>query len=80
MVPLAEHPNVWAETSFVESGNTLADAVARMGADRVVFGSHSPLFYLEPAAIKLNTGPAEVDPPHIGAVRSDNAQALLSNS
>ena len=47
-------PNVSAEMSFVESGRTLQEALAALGPDRLLMGTHAPLLY--PAA-----GVAKVD-------------------
>jgi len=72
--------NVWAEISFVESGETLKGAVDALGPERVVFGSHSPLFYFEAVAAKLEVDPAEVPRATVEAVRGANADSLLRGS
>ncbi len=37
-------PNIHVELSMVESGRLLQDALARMGAERILLGTHAPLF------------------------------------
>jgi hypothetical protein len=77
---LRDAANVWAETSFVESGQALAGALEALGPDRLVFGSHSPLFYFEAEAAKLDVAAEDVPPAALQGVRSTNAQALLGHS
>lgn len=76
---LREHNNVWAETSYVETGNALKDAVDAMGGERLVFGSHSPLFYAGASAAKLNVDAKDVSGAVLQAVSSGNAAALRKN-
>jgi predicted TIM-barrel fold metal-dependent hydrolase len=76
---LRDAANVWAEISFVESGQALAGALEALGPDRLVFGSHSPLFYFEAEAAKLDVAAEDVPPAVLQAVRSTNAQALLGH-
>ncbi len=72
--------NVWAELSFVETGNTLRAAVTELGAERVVFGSHSPFFYFEAVAAKLVADPADVSPEVVEMVGRGNAAGMLGGS
>jgi predicted TIM-barrel fold metal-dependent hydrolase len=54
--------NLWVEFSSVESGDALGSALKHITPDRLVFGSHSPFYYFEAEAAKLNVGndlPAE---------------------
>ncbi len=76
---LAEAPNVWAEVSMVESSLSLRTAVERMGADRVVFGSHSPFQYLAAMLAKLSVDPQDVTPEEVAAIREFNAATLLGH-
>ena len=80
LLGLSESPNVWAEISSVESGRALRSAVAVMGPDRLVFGSHSPFYYFEAVLAKLNVDPADVPPETVLAVREVNARALLGEA
>jgi hypothetical protein len=77
---LRDAANVWAEISFVESGQALAGALQALGPDRLVFGSHSPLFYFEAEAAKFDVAAEDVPPSAIAAVRSTNAQTLLGRT
>jgi len=74
---LREAPNVWVEISFVESGQALRSAVEVVGWQRLVFGSHSPFFYFEAAAAKLDVDPSDIPPEQLEAIRNSNASALL---
>jgi len=74
---LSKAPNVWVEISLVESGRPLKTAVDAMGAERLVFGSHSPFLYFEAVTAKLDADPADVRPDVVRAIRGDNASALL---
>jgi uncharacterized protein len=77
LATLAPARNIWAEISFVEAGQTLRAALEVMGADRLVFASHSPLCYFEPAAVKLDPHPDDVAPEDVAAVGGRNASELL---
>lgn len=57
---LAACPNVSAELSMVESGRLLRDALAHMGSERLLAGTHAPLFVPEVGACKPLSD--EVDP------------------
>ena len=74
---LAEAPNVWAETSMIESQLSLRTALDAMGPERVVFGSHSPFQYLAAMVAKLDVPAEDVPPEHVDAVREQNATRLL---
>lgn len=74
---LAGPENLWAETSFAESGQALRDAVQAFGARRLCFASHSPLYVLEAETAKLSVDAQDVSPEELAAIRSGNAEALL---
>lgn len=48
-----EAPRVFVETSRVEGAGGIATLVEKIGAERVLFGSHAPYFYLEAGLLKL---------------------------
>lgn len=77
---LSQVSNVWAELSFVESARTLVQAVGILGAERLVFGSHSPLLTFEAGAAKLNVDEDEVAAELARRVQETNAEALLLGS
>jgi len=74
---LSEASNVWVELSSVEGGQTLRSAVETMGAEKLVFGSHSPFYYFEAVLAKLDVAPSDVSAETVLAVREANARALL---
>lgn len=51
--PALQGGRVYIETSRFEGAGGLADLIATAGADRVLFGSHAPYFYLEANLLKL---------------------------
>jgi len=71
--------NVWAEISFVESGQALVGAIQALGPDRLVFASHSPFFYFEAEVAKLGVPAEDVPPSVLQAIRHTNAEALLGH-
>jgi hypothetical protein len=52
--------------------------LAQVPAERVLFGSHAPLFYFESAWLKLQESPLSKE--QLGAVRCANARRLLANT
>ena len=70
--------NVLAEISFVESGQALYSAMTSIGPGQLVFGSHSPFFYIEAVAAKLDVAPEKVPPAQVNEIRTLNARALLA--
>jgi predicted TIM-barrel fold metal-dependent hydrolase len=74
---LREAGNVWADLSFVESGHTLRVAVNALGAQRLVFGSHTPLHSFGAGAAKLDVPPGDVEPDTVRRIRAENALSLL---
>lgn len=73
---LAQAPNIWAELSFAESGQSLNDALTHLPANRLLFGSHAPLHYPAAEAAKLSGGldiPEEV----LAQIAHGNAQDLI---
>jgi predicted TIM-barrel fold metal-dependent hydrolase len=68
--------NIWAEPSFVESENTLKSALNAFGPVRLVFASHSPLYYFEAEAAKLDVAVEDVPAEVVTAVGSGNVRTL----
>jgi predicted TIM-barrel fold metal-dependent hydrolase len=72
---LAAAGDVSFDIAMLEGVDALAGLVEKLGPDRVVSGSHFPLFYPESAALKLRETrlPAEA----VGRVREGNARRIL---
>lgn len=68
--------NLWVEVSSIESGNALVNAIGVLGDDKLVFGSHSPFYYFEAVASKLNVG-SDVSPEELRRITELNAATLL---
>jgi predicted TIM-barrel fold metal-dependent hydrolase len=75
LVPLARSGNVSFDIAMQESVGVVARLVDRIGLDRVLFGTHFPLFHAESSILKLKE--AELKPDQEKAIRSGNARALL---
>jgi predicted TIM-barrel fold metal-dependent hydrolase len=76
LAALAVASNVWVELSFLESGNTLSDAIQTFDFRRLVFGSHAPLHCLQGSA-KVPDDSDDVPAAALTAVRTGNARQLL---
>ncbi|HJZ94446.1 MAG TPA: amidohydrolase family protein [Gemmataceae bacterium] len=76
LVPLARAGNVSFDIAMQEGVGVVAGLVDRVGADRVLFGTHFPLFHTESSALKLKEAglAAEVET----RIRSGNARALFA--
>ena len=53
----------------------MASLLKQVPADRVVFGSHAPFFYLESAVLKLKE--SALSESQLASIRADNARGLL---
>jgi predicted TIM-barrel fold metal-dependent hydrolase len=69
--------NVWAELSFVESGQALANALHALKPERLVFASHSPLYYFEAQSKKLDVDECDATAEQLTKIAQTNAQELL---
>ena len=77
---LSKAPNIWADTSFTEGGQALRGAAEGIGGQRVVFGSHTPIFYLDAGLAKLDVEKVDVSPEVVDRVRRTNAAELLTGA
>lgn len=68
--------NIWAEISFVESGQALVGALKAMNPQRLVFGSHSPLYYFEAQAKKLDVDDVDATQEQLKQIAEKNATEL----
>lgn len=73
---LAPAGAVWFDIAMLEGVDRLTVLVEKLGPDRILFGSHYPLFHLESAALKLRESkqPAKV----LAQVSETNAQKLIT--
>lgn len=71
---LVDAGEVWVEISMLEGVGGIANLLAQLPVDRVLFGSHAPLFYFESALLKLKESPLSED--QLRAIRIDNARRL----
>ena len=67
---------VYVEISMLEGVAGVANLLAQVPANRVLFGSHAPLFYYEAALFKLKESPLSEE--QLRAIRSQNARALAT--
>jgi predicted TIM-barrel fold metal-dependent hydrolase len=65
---------VWVDIAMLEGAGGLERLVAQVGADRLLFGSHAPLFYAESAHLKLKE--SQVTPEQAEAIRQGNARRM----
>ena len=73
---VAKAGQVWFDIAMLESVAGVAKLIEQVSPDRVLFGSHSPLFYFESAELKLvESGLPE---PILRQIRSSNAERLMS--
>ncbi len=74
-VTLAKLPGVFVDISFTEKPDTLARLCAAAPTAKILFGSHTPLFYTGAALAKLTS--AEIGKEERQAIASGNAVRLF---
>lgn len=67
--------DVSVEIALLEGVGGLASLLGQVPSQRVLFGSHTPLFYFESARLKLQE--SELEPAARSAIIRDNARRLL---
>ena len=67
---------VYVEIAMLEGVGGIANLLEQMPVDRLLFGSHAPLFYFESALLKLKESPLNAE--QLTAIRRLNAQRLLA--
>jgi uncharacterized protein len=75
LVPLARSGQVFFDIAKQEGVGAVAKLIERVGTERVLYGSHFPLFHAESSTFKVKEADlkAEVE----GAIRTGNAKGLL---
>jgi hypothetical protein len=68
--------DVSMEIAMIEGVGGVGNLLAQVPTDRVLFGSHAPLFYFESASLKLKESPLNEE--QLRAIRCANAQRLLA--
>ena len=74
LVPLARAGQVFFDFAMQESVGAIARLVDRVGAERVLYGSHFPLFHAESSMLKVKEAALAADVEK--AVRGGNARML----
>ncbi len=72
---VAKTGQVWFDIAMLESVAGVAKLVEQVPAQRILFGSHSPLFYFESAELKLTE--SGLPEPILQQIRSSNAERLM---
>jgi hypothetical protein len=65
---------VWFDIAMLEGAAGLERLIAEIGSDRLLFGSHAPLFYAEAAHPKFKE--SVLTPEQTEAIRQGNARRL----
>ncbi len=64
------------EIAMLEGVNGVTNLMKLIPSERVLFGSHAPLFYFESAALKLKESVLTAE--HLAAIRAGNASRLIA--
>jgi predicted TIM-barrel fold metal-dependent hydrolase len=75
LVRLLRAGDVYVDIAMLEGVAGVANLLAQVPHEHVLFGSHAPLFYFEAAALKLKESPLTAE--QLRAVRGENARRLL---
>jgi predicted TIM-barrel fold metal-dependent hydrolase len=72
---VGKSPNVWFDIAMLESVAGVAKLVEQVSPERILFGSHAPLFYFESAELKLTE--SGLPEPVLQRIRHSNAEGLM---
>jgi predicted TIM-barrel fold metal-dependent hydrolase len=75
LAKLSAAGQVYFDIAMLEGVGGVANLLKQVPADRVVFGSHAPFFYLESAVLKLKE--SALSEPQATCIRAGNARRLL---
>ena len=75
LTKLSAAGKVYFDIAMLDGVGGVANLLKQVPADRVVFGSHAPFFYLESAVLKLKE--SVLSEPQLTSIRADNARRLL---
>ena len=67
--------SVFVEVSMLEGVGGLENVLDQVSVDRLLFGSHAPLFYFEATQLKLKESP--LSPGQLAAISHENAERLM---
>ena len=75
LAELADAGRVYFEIAMLEGVGGISETLKQLAIDRLLFGSHLPLFVLDSAILKLQE--SDLLPNQIAAITQANAQRLL---
>lgn len=75
LLKLLREGNVYVEISMLDGVGGVGNLLGDVPLDRILFGSHAPLFYFESAILKLKESP--LNDLQLAAIREQNARRLL---
>ena len=78
LLDLVSAGEVFVEIAMLEGLGGVGNLLAQLPAQRILFGSHAPLFYFESARLKLKESPLSDE--QLNAIRHENVQRLLVKS
>jgi predicted TIM-barrel fold metal-dependent hydrolase len=67
---------VWVDIATLEGAAGLERLIAEVGSERLLFGSHAPLFYAESAHLKLKE--SDLTPEQAAAIKEGSARRLAA--
>ncbi len=76
LLDLVKAGGVHLDIAMIESVGGVASLLEKVPLNRVLFGSHAPLFYFESALLKLKESPLNEE--QLQAIRCNNARRLLA--